>query len=62
VQSFQQVENSAGSSFVQVARRFVGKQQTGTGDQSPRERNALLLAAREFARPMLAAILQVNLS
>ena len=61
VQPFNQVKDHPGCRFVQVARRFVGQQQPGVVDQRPSQRHPLLLAARKFAGPVGAAILQTHL-
>jgi hypothetical protein len=61
VQSFQEIENSSGSRFVQVTSRFIGEQQPGIPDQGSSQRNSLLLSTREFARTVFAAVFQVDL-
>jgi hypothetical protein len=41
---------------VEVAGRFVGQDQLGLRDQRAGDRDALLLAARQLARPVLGAV------
>ena len=61
VQPLQQIEDASCGGFVQVAGGLVGQQQAGIADQRSGQRDALLLAAGEFAGPVLAAIFQVDL-
>ena len=60
VQPFNQVEDAAGGSLVQVAGGLVGQQQPGMVDQRAGQCHALLLAAAQLAGPMVAAILQAH--
>ena len=46
----QQLDRGRGGARIEVARRLVGKDQRGAVHQGPRERDPLLLAARELAR------------
>ena len=48
----QQVEHLGGDVGVQRAGRLVGERDGGLGDQRPRDRDALALAAGELERPV----------
>jgi len=61
VKAFNQVEDASGGGFVQVAGGLVCQQKPGIVDQGAGQRHALLLAAGEFAGPMVAAIFQADL-
>ena len=47
-----QVEHLLGAVAVEIARRLVGKDGRGRGDERPRQRHALAFASRKLARPM----------
>jgi hypothetical protein len=61
VQSFEKVKNACRRYFIKVAGRFIGQQEAGIANQSPRERYPLLLSAREFSGPVFGAVLQIDL-
>jgi hypothetical protein len=61
VQPLQKIKNSPGGRFIQVAGWFVGQQEPRAPDQSPCQRDALLLSARELSGPVFAAVFQVDL-
>src|SRR5215472_9932865 len=46
--------------IVEVADRLVGKDERGIGDESPRNRDALLLAAAQFRGPVSGAIAKTD--
>src|SRR5215472_463341 len=46
--------------IVEVADRFVGEDERGIVDQSPGNRDALLLAAAQFRRPVPCAIAKTD--
>ena len=52
----QEVEHVAAGRRVEVAGRLVGEDHGGAGDQCPRDRDALLLAAGELGRAMGAPV------
>ena len=56
----QQGEDIRGRRGVQVAGRLVGEQQVGLGDQGPGDRDPLLLAAGQLARPVLDPVAEAN--
>ena len=43
---------------VQISRRLIGQNESGTGDQSPADGHALLLSSGKLAREMLSAVLK----
>lgn len=61
MQTFDEFKNVAGSRLVQVARGFIRQQHTGTVHQGSCQSYPLLLPAREFARPVIAAVCQAYL-
>jgi hypothetical protein len=57
----QQIEDLAARPRVQVACRLVGEEDRRAGHERARDRDALLLAARELRRPMRAAVGEARL-
>ena len=56
LEALEQAEDGLGRGLVEIAGGLVGEQDGGFGDEGARERDALLLAARELARAMPGAI------
>ena len=56
VEPLEQVEDLVGRLAVEVAGGLVGEQQRRVGDDRARDRDALLLAARELARVVVEAV------
>ena len=56
IQQRKQVEDLVGGVAVEVAGRFVADQQRRIGDERARDRDALLLAAGQFARLVARAV------
>ena len=57
---FQQVHDLVAGLLVEVAGRLVGEQHVGLLHERPRDRDALLLAARELARHVTGAIAEAD--
>ena len=60
VQLVEQAEDLGGRGRVEVAGRLVGEQQVRLGDQRPGDRDPLLLAAGELARPVLGPVAEAD--
>ena len=58
----QQIVQRFGGVLVEIAGRLVGEQQRRAHDQRARDRDALLLAARQHARPVLEALAPARLA
>ena len=56
----QQNVQRIGGVLVEVAGRLVGQQERRLHDQRPRNRDALLLAARQHARPVRQALAEAD--
>jgi hypothetical protein len=52
----QQREDGRARGGIEVPRRLVGEQDRRLGDQRPRDRHALLLAARQLGRLVVAPL------
>ena len=62
VQSCDQFKNHFPGASVQIARRFICKQQLRLRDECACQRQTLLFAARQFARAMMRTLLQSDLA
>ena len=60
VQLGEDIENLFGRVRVQVARRFIGHEQGGVGNNGARNRDALFLTARELPGKVLDTLLQAD--
>ena len=60
VELLEQLEDLAGAGAVEVAGGLVGDEQVGVGHDRPRDRHALLLAARELPGIVVLAALQAD--
>ena len=58
----QEREDLVAPFVVEVSRRLIGKQHDRVLDQCPRDRHALLLAAREFRRLVCEPVAQADLA
>ena len=56
----EEVEDLGTGPGVEVSRRLVGEDDVGLGGHRPGHRDALLLAARQLARPVLEAVLEAR--
>ena len=61
MQAGQEIEDHFASPEVQVARRLIGKQNGGPGDQGARQYHPLLLPSRQFARAVRCALVKSDL-
>src|SRR3546814_6782408 len=52
------VEHAVGGRFVEIARRLVGEHEQGAVRKRARDRDALLLAARQLARLVMQSLAQ----
>ncbi len=55
-----QFKNQFSGAAVEIAGRLIGQQHLGLGNERPRQRHSLLLAAGKLARTMMRAILKAD--
>jgi hypothetical protein len=61
IQALEECDHVRTGSRIELARRFVGEEQSGPIRKRARDRDALLLAARQFSRAVVASLGQADI-